>query len=98
MNSCLQRFAGDSRVVLFQLPRGTDAIHHEVELGVVIGEGGSSIPEADVMKHVAGYTLALDMTNRTKQNELKKKGKWTAGLPSAVVRQDGLMESCTCPT
>ena len=41
---------------------------------MVIGEGGRYIPETEAMKHVAGYTLALDMTNRTKQNEAKKKG------------------------
>ena len=41
---------------------------------MVIGEGGRDIPETEAMKHVAGYTLALDMTNRTKQNEAKKKG------------------------
>ena len=41
---------------------------------MVIGEGGRDIPETEAMKHVAGYALALDMTNRTKQNEAKKKG------------------------
>ncbi len=61
-------------LVLFQLPRGANEIAHEVELGVVIGEPGSSIPESQVMNHVAGYTLALDMTNRNKQNQLKQKG------------------------
>ena len=37
---------------------------HEVELGVVIGRQGNQIAAADAMKHVAGYTVALDMTLR----------------------------------
>lgn len=37
---------------------------HEVELGVVIGKKGSRIAAADAMDHVAGYTVALDMTLR----------------------------------
>jgi 2-keto-4-pentenoate hydratase/2-oxohepta-3-ene-1,7-dioic acid hydratase in catechol pathway len=37
---------------------------HEIELAVVIGKYGSSIAEADALKHVAGYTLGLDMTLR----------------------------------
>ena len=41
---------------------------------MVVGKTGSHIPETAAMDHVAGYTLALDMTNRIKQFELKKKG------------------------
>ena len=37
---------------------------HEVELGVVIGRQGNQIAAADAMNHVAGYTVALDMTLR----------------------------------
>ena len=39
-------------------------MHHEVELGVIIGRGGFNIPEAEAMDHVGGYCLALDMTAR----------------------------------
>lgn len=42
-------------------------MHHEVELGVVLGNGGSNISESVAMSHVAGYCLALDMTNRIAQ-------------------------------
>ncbi len=62
------------------MPRGVSEIHHEVELGVVIGEGGSHIPEADALRHVAGYTLALDMTDRAKQNQLKNAGAYFSCL------------------
>lgn len=47
-----------------QLPKGCSILHHEIELGVVISEKGSNIPESAAMNHVAGYILALDMTAR----------------------------------
>ncbi|ORY58663.1 hypothetical protein BCR35DRAFT_319393 [Leucosporidium creatinivorum] len=60
-----------------ELPRGI-LVHHEVELGVVIGKGGREIKAADAMKHVAGYALAVDYTGRNLQNELSGKGlPWT---------------------
>ena len=37
---------------------------HEVELGVVIGSTCRQVNKADAMNHVAGYTIALDMTLR----------------------------------
>lgn len=36
-----------------ELPRGI-LVHHEVELGVVIGKGGREIKADDAMSHVAG--------------------------------------------
>jgi acylpyruvate hydrolase len=53
-------------------------LHHEVELGVVIGKKASQISAQQAMEHVAGYTLALDMTARDLQDEAKAKGlPWT---------------------
>ncbi|KIJ44265.1 hypothetical protein M422DRAFT_60088 [Sphaerobolus stellatus SS14] len=61
-----------------EIPRGVVA-HHEIELGVVIGKGGRDIPESEADFHVAGYTLAIDMTARNMQDEVKKRGlPWTA--------------------
>lgn len=57
-----------------EIPNGWKELHHEVELGVVIGKSGKFIKESDAMSHVAGYVLALDMTARNVQDELKKKG------------------------
>ena len=37
---------------------------HEVELGVVIGSTCRQVSRAQAMQHVAGYTVALDMTLR----------------------------------
>jgi len=60
-----------------EIPRGVVA-HHEIELGVVIGKGGRDIPESAAEDHVSGYTLAIDMTARNVQEEVKKKGlPWT---------------------
>jgi 2-keto-4-pentenoate hydratase/2-oxohepta-3-ene-1,7-dioic acid hydratase in catechol pathway len=41
-----------------------DQVDYEVELAVVIGRGGSRIAESDAMNHVAGYTLANDVSAR----------------------------------
>ncbi|EKX39112.1 hypothetical protein GUITHDRAFT_160029 [Guillardia theta CCMP2712] len=61
------------------IPRGVDEIHHEVELGVVIGRGGKNIKSEEALSHVAGYCLAFDMTVRTWQDKAKQKGlPWTA--------------------
>lgn len=61
-----------------RFPYGCNSMHHEVELGVVIGRPGSNIPEPVAMQHVGGYTLALDMTARDIQDKMKKRGlPWT---------------------
>ena len=39
-------------------------IHHEVELGVVIGRGGANLKPEQVHGTIAGYCLALDITAR----------------------------------
>ncbi len=47
----------------------TARFDHEVELAVVIGKPGRSIDEARAMEHVAGYTIANDLTARTLQGQ-----------------------------
>ncbi|XP_028310127.1 oxaloacetate tautomerase FAHD1, mitochondrial [Gouania willdenowi] len=60
------------------IPAYTSDLHHEVELGVVIGKGGTSIPQCEAMDHVAGYALCLDMTARDVQDQCKSQGlPWT---------------------
>jgi fumarylpyruvate hydrolase len=55
-------------------------LHHEMELVVAIGTGGSDIAEADALSHVWGYAAGLDMTRRDLQNAAKKEGKpWDMG-------------------
>ncbi len=56
-------------------PTMTDDLHHEIELVVAIGVGGSDIPVARALDHVYGYAVGLDMTKRDLQAEAKKLGR-----------------------
>ncbi|KAK6174764.1 hypothetical protein SNE40_017980 [Patella caerulea] len=58
-----------------KIPKGCSSLHHEVELGIVIGQRGVDIQENNAMDYVGGYILALDMTARDFQDEAKKKGQ-----------------------
>ncbi|KAF9581985.1 hypothetical protein BGW38_000808 [Lunasporangiospora selenospora] len=61
-----------------EVPKGCE-VHHEVELGVVIGKDGRDIAAKDADQYIAGYTLALDMTARNLQDAAKKAGlPWSA--------------------
>ena len=48
--------------------------HHEVELGLVIGKRGKDIKPENALKHIAGYFVGLDLTNRDLQGVNKKDG------------------------
>jgi 2,4-didehydro-3-deoxy-L-rhamnonate hydrolase len=62
---------GPSEGVIISHPeRRTD---HELELVVVIGEGGRKITERDALNHVAGYTIGLDMTIRGPEDRSLRK-------------------------
>ncbi|KAL1731249.1 hypothetical protein EV714DRAFT_249238 [Schizophyllum commune] len=56
-----------------EIPRGVVA-HHEVELGLVIGQRARDVKQADAHSVIAGYALAVDMTARNVQDAVKKKG------------------------
>jgi 2-keto-4-pentenoate hydratase/2-oxohepta-3-ene-1,7-dioic acid hydratase in catechol pathway len=56
------------------LPGSSGEVHHEVELVVVVGRSGRSIPESEALSHVAGYAVGLDMTARDLQARAKEKG------------------------
>ena len=61
-------------------PTLTQNLHHEIELVVAIGRGGSGINAADALAHVYGYAVGLDMTRRDLQNDMKKQGRpWCIG-------------------
>ncbi len=60
------------------IPAISKDVHHEVEMTVLIGEGGKDIPRDRALKHVAGYGIGLDMTLRDVQAEAKRKSlPWT---------------------
>ncbi|HWU61278.1 MAG TPA: fumarylacetoacetate hydrolase family protein [Ensifer sp.] len=46
------------------LPKGAKEVDWELELAVVIGKRGHRIQAADALSHVAGYTVANDITAR----------------------------------
>ena len=56
-------------------PPKTANYHYEMELVVVIGKGGASIPVEQAGEHVWGYALGLDMTRRDLQADAKKQGR-----------------------
>uniref|UniRef100_UPI00358E7400 oxaloacetate tautomerase FAHD1, mitochondrial n=1 Tax=Myxine glutinosa TaxID=7769 RepID=UPI00358E7400 len=61
-----------------EIPWYSHNLHHEVELGLVLGQGGRCIPTADAMDFIGGYALCLDMTARDTQDACKEKGlPWT---------------------
>ncbi len=60
-----------------QIPRGSISTDWEVELGVVIGEPGVYIDEADAMNHVAGFCVINDVSERDFQ--LNRAGTWDKG-------------------
>jgi 2,4-diketo-3-deoxy-L-fuconate hydrolase len=60
-----------------EIPRGSVKTDWEVELAVVIGLGGRYIDEADAMRHVAGYCVMNDVSERDFQ--LNRSGTWDKG-------------------
>jgi 2-keto-4-pentenoate hydratase/2-oxohepta-3-ene-1,7-dioic acid hydratase in catechol pathway len=58
-------------VVLPDLP-GRE-IHHECELGIVIGKGGRHIRREDAYDHIFGYACLIDMVVRGKEERVMRK-------------------------
>jgi len=72
--------AGSDGVAHMPYPSLTQNLHHEVELVVAIGQGGSHIAVGDALMHVYGYAVGLDMTRRDLQNTMKQQGRpWCIG-------------------
>jgi fumarylpyruvate hydrolase len=70
----------DGQTGAIDYPTLTSNLHHEIELVVAIGVGGSAIKAAEAAAHIWGYAVGLDMTRRDLQNEMKKQGRpWCIG-------------------
>ncbi|BBC35012.1 2-hydroxyhepta-2,4-diene-1,7-dioate isomerase [Streptomyces graminofaciens] len=54
------------------MPPVSDDLDWEAELGVVIGRGGRHIPREKALEHVAGYTVANDVTVRDWQHRTRE--------------------------
>ena len=59
------------------MPRDGLKLDWEVELGIVIGERASYVTERAALKHVAGFCLANDVSERAFQ--LERGGNWVKG-------------------
>ena len=70
----------DGETGAMDYPSLTTNLHHEIELVVAIGKGGSGIKASAAASHIWGYAVGLDMTRRDLQNEMKKQGRpWCIG-------------------
>jgi 2-keto-4-pentenoate hydratase/2-oxohepta-3-ene-1,7-dioic acid hydratase in catechol pathway len=72
-HTCTMVGANDAVV----LPQGSVKSDWEVELGVVIGTQARYVPEADALKHVAGYCVVNDVSER--EYQLERGGTWDKG-------------------
>lgn len=56
------------------IPPYSTNCHHEAELALLVGRHAKNIPEEASLACLAGYGVAIDLTLRDVQDELKKKG------------------------
>ncbi len=59
------------------MPQGSVKTDWEVELGVVIGSKARYVSEADALKHVAGYCVVNDVSER--EYQIERGGTWDKG-------------------
>jgi len=71
-------------------PPLTNDLHYEIELIIAIGKGGSDIAEADVMDHIWGASVGIDLTRRDLQAQAKKMSRpwdWAKAFDAPSKRQ-----------
>jgi fumarylpyruvate hydrolase len=61
--------------VVLPFPARTVDLHHEVELVVALGGGGTDIDAGDADALIYGHAVGLDLTRRDLQAEAKKAGR-----------------------
>jgi len=59
------------------VPRGSAKLDWEVELALVIGTRASYVSESDALKHVAGFCICNDVSERVFQ--IERAGQWMKG-------------------
>ena len=86
-----------------RIPSDRGAVHYEVELAVVIGKELSNVDEAAALDGVAGYALALDLTLRDVQQEVKEKGlpwemakAWDGSCPLGLMLPADAVDPADC--
>lgn len=60
-----------------EIPRDSSSLDWEVELAVVIGQSGKYIDENDAHKHIAGYCVVNDVSER--EFQIHRSGQWVKG-------------------
>lgn len=71
-----------------QVPRGSDKMDWEVELGVVVSAQASYLrDEQEATEHIAGYLVVNDVSERTFQ--LERGGQWVKGKSSPTFNPAG---------
>jgi 2,4-diketo-3-deoxy-L-fuconate hydrolase len=74
-NKWSSAFGGPNDVVV--IPKNSQKTDWEVELGVVIGSKARYVSEADALKHVAGYCVVNDVSER--EYQIERGGTWDKG-------------------
>ena len=59
------------------IPRNSQKTDYEVELGIVIGSLARQVSKSDARKHVAGYCVGNDVSER--EFQIERGGQWTKG-------------------
>jgi len=59
------------------IPKGSQKTDYEVELGIVIGSKASYIAVHDAPKHIVGYCVVNDVSER--EFQIERGGQWTKG-------------------
>ena len=59
------------------IPKNSQKADYEVELGIVIGSLARQVSKSDARKHVAGYCVVNDVSER--EFQIERGGQWTKG-------------------
>jgi 2-keto-4-pentenoate hydratase/2-oxohepta-3-ene-1,7-dioic acid hydratase in catechol pathway len=59
------------------IPKGSQKTDYEVELGIVIGSAARYVDIKDAKKHIAGYCVVNDVSER--EYQMERGGQWTKG-------------------
>jgi ureidoglycolate lyase/2,4-diketo-3-deoxy-L-fuconate hydrolase len=59
------------------IPKGSQKTDWEVELGIVIGSLARYVAEPDARRHIAGYCIVNDVSER--EFQMERGGQWTKG-------------------
>ena len=77
------------------IPKGSQKTDYEVELGIVIGGLARYVPLADARKHVAGYCVVNDVSER--EFQIERGGQWTKGKSADTFCPIGAKVSALLP-